>query len=72
MNPARVYLSITQREDLEQGECLLLLLVAGDVLQHCFGLAILSDDEGLRLVTKISHNLRGMSFEVADRFYLLG
>jgi hypothetical protein len=72
IDSALVNLAIAEREDLEQGECFLCLLVAGDILNDRLRLTILGDDERLLLHAEVPYNLRGMSFEVADGFDLAG
>lgn len=64
---ARFDLMAPQREDLEQRQGLLRLLVTSDILYDRLGLTILGDDQGLPLHCERAHNLRGMGLEVTDR-----
>ena len=50
LHPTGIDLTIPQREHLEKSHAFLHLLVAVDVLHDGLGLAILCDDQGLRLV----------------------
>ena len=60
-------LTAPQREDLEQRQGLLRLLVTSDILHDRLGLTVLGDDQGFPLHRERAQNLGGMGFEVTDR-----
>ena len=68
----RFDLATAQRENLEQCNGLLRLLVAVDILQDHLGFTVLSDNQGFPPVPERAHDLGGMGLEVADGFDPVG
>ena len=65
-------LTVAEGKNLQKGHGFLGLLVACDVLDDGLGLPVLGDDERLAVLAQGSDDLSGVSFEVADRFDLIG
>jgi len=66
MNSALFNLAFAEREDLEQSERFLCLLVAGNILDDYLRFAVLGDNERLSLFGQLPYDFRGVSFQVAD------
>jgi hypothetical protein len=60
----------SERQDFQESQRVLSLLVAFDALHDYFGFAVLRDDQWLALFIQIPYDFGGMGFQVTDRLNL--
>ena len=60
-------LAIAQRQDLQQGQGFLRLLVGSDVLKHRLRFPVLRDDQGFAGFDEVREDLGGIGLQIADR-----